>query len=465
MSTARRTLGVFSIAMITAGSVDSIRNLPATALFGSSVLFFFTLAALLFLLPCALVAAELGSTIPDDRGVYSWVKTAFGLRAGFLAIWFQWVENLFWYPTILSFIAGTIGFLISPELAHNQWYLISVILASFWGMTILNLFGMKSSANFANFCSLVGLILPMVLIIALGVAWVVEGHPLQTSFRLNDMLPHPNSGMWVALTGIILSYCGMEIACVHSGEVKDPQTNYPKAMLLATLVIFITLVLGSLAIAIVLPQQQISLVAGIMQAFSAFFSSYHLAWILPLVAFMLVVGALGGVNNWIIAPTRGLQIAMRDGGFAKIWSAENRYGAPYALLIAQALIASTVSSAFLFMPSVNGAYWLLTALASILYMLMYLYMFAAGIKLRYVKTVARKPGFRIPGGNLGMWLVGVTGFLGSLGGFIVGFMPPTNINIGSLWHYEMLLVFGTVLMSLPPFFMHRAANKNFKKAP
>ena len=463
MSTTRRTLGIFSIAMITAGSVDSIRNLPATALFGSSVIFFFGLAALLFLLPCALVAAELGSTTPDDRGVYSWVKNAFGLRAGFLAIWFQWVENLFWYPTILSFIAGTIGFLISPQLAHNQYYLMTVILVAFWGMTILNLFGMKSSANFANFCSLAGLILPMCLIIALGVAWIAEGHPIQTSFHFDDMLPHPNSGMWVALTGIILSYCGMEIACVHSGEVKDPQTNYPKAMLLATILIFFTLLFGSLAIAIVLPQQQISLVAGIMQAFSAFFSAYHLVWILPLIALMLVIGGLGGVNNWLIAPTRGLQIAMRDGSFAKIWHAQNKFGAPYALLIVQGIIASIVSSAFLLMPSVNGAYWLLTALASILYMLMYLYMFAAGIKLRYVKNLGRKKGFMIPGGNWGMWIVGITGLIGSLGGLIIGFVPPSNINIGSVWHYEMLLIFGSLIMSVPPFFMHVVAKKRMKK--
>ncbi len=455
----RRALGVFSIAMITAGSVDSIRNLPATALFGSSVIFFFTLAAIFFLLPCALIAAELGSTMVENRGVYSWVKQAFGKRSAFLAIWFQWIENLFYYPTILSFIAGTIGFLISPELAHNRFYLIAVILVSFWGMTIVNLFGMKSSAWFANFCTLGGLILPMAVIIGLGVAWIAKGEPMNISFDFQALLPHPNSGMWVAITGIILSYCGMEIACVHSGEVKNPQRDYPRAMLLATVLIYITLILGSLAIAVVLPNQQISLVAGIMQAFSAFFSAYHLRWILPFVALMLVIGGLGSVNNWIIAPTRGLQVAFKEGGFNSFWHKENKYGAPVMLLVLQGIIASIVSLAFLLLPSVNGSYWYLTAMASILYMLMYFYMFAAAIRLRYLK-IERKKGFMIPGGNYGMWLVGVIGLIGSVGAFVIGFMPPTHVDIGSVWQYEIMLVLGTVIMSVPPLFLYRfASNK------
>ena len=60
--------------MITVGSVDSIRNLPATALFGSSLIFFFLFAALFFLIPSALVSAELSSAWPEQGGIYIWVK-------------------------------------------------------------------------------------------------------------------------------------------------------------------------------------------------------------------------------------------------------------------------------------------------------------------------------------------------------------------------------------------------------
>ena len=60
MSNKKHALTVFSLTMITVGSVDSIRNLPATALFGSQLIAFFILGALFFLIPTALVSAELG---------------------------------------------------------------------------------------------------------------------------------------------------------------------------------------------------------------------------------------------------------------------------------------------------------------------------------------------------------------------------------------------------------------------
>ncbi len=66
-------------------------------------------------------------------GIYIWVKEAFGKKCGFLAIWLQWIENVIWYPTILSFVAGTIGYLINPALTSNPYFLWSVIVSSFWG--------------------------------------------------------------------------------------------------------------------------------------------------------------------------------------------------------------------------------------------------------------------------------------------------------------------------------------------
>lgn len=449
----RRALGVFSVAMITAGSVDSIRNLPATALFGSSLIFFFLLAALLFLLPGALVSAELASNNKNNGGVYVWIKEAFGERTGFLAIWFQWIENVIWYPAILSFVAGTFGYLIAPSLINNKIFLVTVILLSFWGMTFLNLFGIKSSARFSNFCALTGLILPMILIISLGVAWLFSGHHAQIHFTKETLLPHfSDTGVWVSLTGIILSFCGVEIATVHSNDVNQPQKTYPRAMLIAVFIIVFTLLCGALSIAMVLPSSKISLVAGIMQAFNAFFSSYHLHWILPLIALMLVIGSMGCVNNWIIAPTRGLLIAVKDNKILPHLQSENRFGAPMILLVYQAIIVSVISLVFLLMPSVNGSYWLLTALAAQLYMLMYVLMFLAAIRLR--KTQSDNNGFRIPFKRFGLYGVCFLGIIGCVLTFVIGFIPPENIQIGSDWNYELLLLLGLVIMILFPFILH-----------
>ncbi|OCH97769.1 transporter [Legionella jamestowniensis] len=451
MSSRKHALTIFSLTMITVGSVDSIRNLPATALFGSQLISFFILGALFFLIPTALVSAELASGWAKQGGIYIWVKEAFGKKTGFLAIWLQWIENVIWYPTILSFVAGTIGYLINPGMADNPYFLWLVIVCSFWGATLLNLRGMRSSALFSNICALSGLLLPMALIIGLGALWIVGGNPLQVQFDSHSISPHwQDKSMWVSLTAIMMSFCGIEIATVHANDVQNPQQAFPRALIYSVLIILSTLILGSLAIAVVLPQHDINLVAGIMQAFDAFFARYHLSWFMPIVAVMLVMGGLGGVSNWIIAPTKGLLVAAEDGNLPVLFQRANRNGAPIVMLISQAVIVTILSALFLFMPSVNGSYWLLTALAAQLYMLMYLLMFFAAFKLR-VSAPSHPRAFRIPGGIIGMSLVGGVGIVGCLTTLVVSFMPPEGINVGSVSRYELTLIAGLIFMCLPPF--------------
>lgn len=445
-----RVLSVFSLTMITVGSVDSIRNLPATALFGSQLIFFFILGALFFLVPCALVSAELSSTYPEQGGIYVWVKAAFGKRAGFLAIWLQWIENVIWYPTLLSFVAGTIGYLISPDLASDPYFLITVILCSFWGVTALNLLGMETSAFFSSLCTITGLLLPMTLIISLGAVWFFSGKPLQIDFSAHSLIPHlGEKDVWLSLTAIMMSFCGIEIATVHAADVKNPRRAFPLSLAYSVIIILITLILGSLAIAIVLPHNKISLVAGIMQAFDAFFHAYHLAWIMPFIALMLVLGGLGSVNNWIIAPTKGLLVAANEGSLPPSLKSTNKNGAPTALLIYQAILVSFLSAAFLLMPTINSAYWFLTALAAQLYMIMYLIMFITALVLRF-KNPAKEAAFKIPGGNFGLIFVCLIGIISTITTIVISFLPPTDVNVQSVTNYVLSLMGGSLLMCLPP---------------
>lgn len=454
-----KVLSLFSLTMITVGSVDSIRNLPATALFGSQLVFFFLLAAIFFLIPAALVSAELAAAWPKQGGIYVWVKEAFGSKAGFIAIWLQWVENIIWYPTLLSFVAGTIGYLLDPALAQNVIFLVSVILVAFWGTTLINLNGMKASAFFSSLCTVSGLLIPMTLIISLGAIWFMSGNPLQIDFHMHSFVPNmQNPDTWVALTGIILSFCGIEIATVHAGDVDNPQKDFPKALGYSVAIILFTLILGSLSIAIVLPEKDISLVAGIMQAFNAFFQQYHMNWFLPFVAIMLVLGGLGGINNWIIAPTKGLLVAANDGHLPEQMREVNEHGAPSVLLFYQAIIVSMLTAVFLLMPSVNGSYWLLTVVAAQLYMLMYIMMFATVIKLHFKRPEVERP-FKIPGGRFGLLLCAGLGLIGCSVTVVVGFIPPSNIDVGSVRHFEELVVAGLALMIIPPFLIRQKKTK------
>src|SRR5476651_295238 len=100
-------------------------------------------------------------------GVAERLQKAFGHKTAFFAVWLQWINTMVWYPTMLSFIAGTATYILDPKLAQNKLYLVSVILGVFWVLTFINLKGIKTSAKFNSFCITVGTVIPMGFIILL----------------------------------------------------------------------------------------------------------------------------------------------------------------------------------------------------------------------------------------------------------------------------------------------------------
>ncbi|HME25280.1 MAG TPA: amino acid permease, partial [Acetobacteraceae bacterium] len=96
-----RKLGVFTLAMMNFTAVVSLRGLPAEAEYGLGSIFYYVFAAVFFLIPVSLVAAELATGWPQKGGVFRWVGEAFGPRWGFVAIFLQWVESTIWFPCTL----------------------------------------------------------------------------------------------------------------------------------------------------------------------------------------------------------------------------------------------------------------------------------------------------------------------------------------------------------------------------
>jgi amino acid transporter len=462
-------LTTFALVMLITGAVDSVRNLPAISIVGSELIFFFIFSAIAFLIPTSLVSAELTARNTDKSGIFQWVREAFGEHWAFLAVWLQWISNLVWFPTMLSFIAGMTAYLFNPALAQNKFYLVSVILVTFWALTFINLKGLKVSAKMTTFCTLFGMAFPMLFIITLAVIWVCHGNPMQVRFTLSSIIPsfsHIDS--WTSLTAIMTAFAGMELSAVHIKDIRDPQRTFPRALYISVWLILVTMILGSLAIAIVLPQNQISLVNGVMQSFTAFLEAYHMQWFTPIITVMLLIGSLGGIVSWVISPAKGLLQAAQIGYLPEFLQKENEHGVAVNLLIMQAVIVSGVCCGFLFMPSVSASYWLLTALSTQLYILMYVMMFIAGLYLRFNKTPAiaeSKRAFTIPGGKIGIWITSILGFIGCGITLVVGFFPPDGVNVGSLLRYEMTFCFGMCAMLLPVLGFYLYHYLQTKRAP
>lgn len=449
-----KKISFFSLVILIIAAIDNIRNLPAAALFGTAMIFFFVFSAIVFLIPTSLVAAELSAAFPEKGGVYQWINMAFGKKWAMAAIWLQWINTMVWYPTMLSFIAGTLSYLIDPALAQNKAYLVSVILTVFWGLTLANLKGVHVSAMINNVCATIGTIIPMIFLIILGAIWFFKGEPLQIHLSTENLIPPLHQTMsWVSLIAIMASFVGMELSGVHVNDIREPQHNFPKAVLLATFFIFTTMVLGSLSIAFVLPENQINLVSGVMQVFSNFFHVFGFEKFLPFLTIAMVVGSIGTMINWLISPAKGLLHAAEFGFLPPFFTRKNKAGVAHNILIAQAVLVTVFCLAFLLEPSVNAFYWFLTALSTELYMIMYILMFAAGVSLHY-KYVNRPSKFKIPGGNLGIWATSLLGFFGCAVTIIVSFFPPDNIDIGSSSRYLTLICLGNIVTISPLFLFY-----------
>ena len=445
----KKVLSIFSLVMINVIAVDSLRTLPITAKLGLSLVSYYMVAAFAFFIPVALVAAELATAYPNTGGIYIWVREAFGRRAAFITIWLQWIYNVVWYPTILAFIAATLAYLFAPELANNRYYLWVTVVGLFWLFTLLNCFGMRVSSLISILGATLGTILPMAGITILGIIWIMQGRPIQITHATAWLPDFSSLGNLSLFSAVLFGLLGMEMSAIHAEEVKNPQRDYPRALAYSTIIIFSTLVLGSLAIVIVVPNDALSVVSGFIDAYAIFFNAYNMPWMTVLTAGLIILGGVSCLAAWIIGPTKGLLISAHDGCLPKQFSHMNRHGAPTVILMTQGVIFTLLSTVIIFVDSINAAYWILSDMCAQLALLAYIFMFAAAIKLRYSRPDQHRA-YRIPGGNWGMWMVAGAGLLCCFVTIMIGFVPPTQIPIDNIAFFESFLVGGMILFVLVP---------------
>lgn len=474
-----KKMTVFTLSMMTVAAVCSLRGLPMMAKEGLSMIFYILFAAVMFLLPASLVAAELGGAFSKEGGgVYTWVKEAFGSRWGFTAIWLQWIQNVVWYPTVLAFGAGALAYLfMDPGLAEKGSYTGIVILICYWGATFVTLAGTNVVSSVTKYGVLLGTLLPGVMIIILGFLWLDQGNPLQfmepsTGFAAGKgagetaharLFPHITGlGSVAFLAGIILLFAGVEVHAVHANELKDPAKQFPESMFLAMVIILFLFTLGSLSVAAVIPADEISLTAGLMQAFKQLLDKFHLDFLTPIIGLLAAFGAMGGVMSWISGPSRGLLETAKNGEIPPFMAKTNKNGMQVNILIIQGIIVTLLASLYFIMDNVSVAFFVLSAMTITLYLAMYIMMYAAAIKLRYSQPDLSRS-YKVPGGLYGLCLVAGIGLLGVCFSLVVGFFPPTNLPVGNPALYVGLVSAGMIVFIGLPLWIHKMKKPEWKK--
>lgn len=455
----KRVLGTFPLVTLSVAAILSVRNLPIAAVYGYTAITFYILAALLFFLPSALVCAELSTTWPLKGGLYAWVKEALGERLGFVAIWLEWVNTVVSFPMMIGFIVFTLIYPFAHHLADNKFFEFFFMMLVFWGITLINFFGIRTSSLFSSVGVICGTLLVIGIIIALGTYWVLSGHEVRTHFSWAALWPHFQFDNLAFLIAVINGFSGIQIMAFHAKETIAPEKTYKKAILWTGLIILLMSILGTLAITFVMPSNSPNLIGGIVQSLTVFLEVFHLQWLVPIIALMIAIGVLSEINSWMIGPSKGLLAAAEEGKLPKYFALKNKYDMPVGILIVQAVFGTLLGSAYVFMPSVNSGYWLLSDLTAQFTIMMWVLLFISAIVL-YYKRKDTKRIFKIPGKQLGIWLVGGVGTLTCLVMLVVSYIPPTSVigEVGVL-RYELFLIGGMVLFVILPLLYSRLYDK------
>jgi amino acid transporter len=435
-----------TLAFMTTASVASLRSAPTMAVYGLACVFLYIVPAIVFLLPQALVAAELASGW--SGGVYRWVSEGLSERWGFLAVWCQFAMTIFYYPTLLGFVASTLAYVFNPDLADNGVYTGIVIVVVFWlGVFMSARGGVGGVAKLASSGLVVGTLIPGAVLVVLGVIYLLQGHTSAAPMTASHLVPE-----WTGIASLVLivnnflSYSGMEMNAVHVSSLRNPGKEFPRSMFFAVGLVLLIFILPALAISWVIPANELSLTAGVMQAFSAFFANFGLQKLVPVVAIALVCASAGGMLTWLSGPSKGLLlIARRDGYLPPFLQNQNENEVAVNILATQGAVTTVIALLYALIPSVSSAYWILSVMTTQVYLIVYLLMFVAAVRLRRDQPNAER-GYRAPI----LKTLCLVGFAASTAAIIIGFVPPSQFENGSTVGYVFIILAGTVLIGLLP---------------
>ena len=469
-------LSVMTLAIMNVTAVVSLRGLATEAIYGPTSAFYYLFAAIVFLIPTAMVAAELAAMFSSKQGgVFRWVGEAFGARFGFLAIWLQWIQSTIWYPTVLTFGAVSLAFIgtdmsADAALASNRFFTLVVVLAIYWIATFISLRGLDWVGKVSKWGGIIGTIIPAALLILLAIIYLAKGGVNNMDMKQSFFPDLTNFNNLVLASSIFLFYAGMEMMGIHVMDVNNPKRNYPRAIVIGSLVTVIIFILGTFSLGIVVPTKEISLTQTLLIGFDNYFKFLHISWAGPIIAIALVFGVLAGVLTWVAGPSKGIFTVGRAGYLPPFFQRTNSRGVQRNILLVQGVIVTILGLLFVVMPSVQSFYQILSQLTVLLYLIMYMLMFASAITLRYKLPNYDRP-FRLGArGNGLIWILAGLGFCGSLLAFVLSFIPPSQIAVGSSAVWYAVLFIGAIIFVVIPFIIYsrrkptwRSADADFEK--
>jgi amino acid transporter len=383
LATLRREIGLLDLTLFYVVSGLSLVWIATAAASGPSSIVVWISAWIGFFLPLAASVLELSSRYPQEGGLYVWAKVSFGDFAGFIAAWTYAMSNLPYFSAVLYFAAGCTLFVggahgLPLNLRNETSYFISFTMIALGGITLLNLRSVRAG-KWLNNAGAMGMFPPVLLLIALGlISWQRAGSA--THFAWSSMLPHATIKSAIFWSTIFFAFGGVESASFMGAEIKNARRTVPLALVFAGILITLGYILGTIAMLIAMPSEQISGLGGFMTAIAQLCHNLGVSWMVSGIALMVTLSCLGAAGAYLAACSRLPFVAGIDNYLPPIFGRVHpRWNTPYVAVLFYGLAGMLFALLGQFATSVKGAYDVLVSMSIITYFIPYLFLFAAMI--------------------------------------------------------------------------------------
>jgi glutamate:GABA antiporter len=400
----------------------SLRWIAAAASIGPSSILIWLGAWLFFYVPLALSVIELSSRYPAEGGLYVWTKKAFGEGPGFIAAWTYWNSNLPYFPAVLYFAASNVLFLRPnwQRYSHSPQYFVIFSVSVLSALTFINLVGMNI-AKWSYNTGALSMWIPALMVVGMGfVAWARFGSA--TSFHGSAMLPIPHLRQMIFWSTLIFAFGGCETASFLAGEIKNPRRTIPRALLIAGFTIAFCYILGTFCVLLALPSAEATNLDGLVQAIERTSERLGLHGVTSTAAALIAISNIGAAAAFLAAASRLPFVAGIDGFLPAVFGRVHpRWHTPYASVLAQ----GSIGIAFVFLgqagTSVKGAYDVLVSIGVITYLVPYLFVFAALVRVQGEPTGADV--ILVPGGKPAAISIAIVGFCTTMFAILLSLIP------------------------------------------
>ena len=462
--TTKKSLTLFGFFAMTASMVMAVYEYPTFATSKLHLVFYLLLGGFLWFIPVALCAAEMATVDGWEKGgVFTWTGKNLGKKYGFANLFFEFFEITVGFVTMIYFILGALSYVFDwPALNSNPMIKFIGVLVIFWILALSQFGGTKYTAKIAKIGFIVGILLPAAILIILALVYIIQGNPIYISSKDTFVPDFTKVNTLVVFVSFILSYMGVEASATHANEMDNPKKEYPLAMLLLVIVAIVVSTLGGLAIAAVIPQDQINLSAGVVQTFAVLLGHFtaNNTILVKIIALLLAFGVIAEVSSWVVGPTRGMIIAAEEGAIPTSWAKTNEHDVPVYLVIAQGIIVSIWDAVLTFgAGGSNLSFLAAMSLTVVIYLSGYILFFVGYIKA--ILGEGLNGAYQMPGGKPVKIIVAIIGLATSIFAFFISFVPPTSIagNAVQSHEYMWMLIISYVISLILPFAIYDLCQK------